>query len=382
MAQVDPPNSDAIRLTNGDTKSMLEGLLYGGFHPIHASLFSSLGYNDEIKALTLTSKKLNISLTKQTNQGLGTDLNQALQTNLVRRCEEGNYPMVMPVPGGGPCRGRRDSAIIQTCGSSDAQAQYLKNMIHGTGPRPKICSTCRDTNHFGPRPPNGTEDDHYAWRNTIAWAHVPVCRRCDLQERKNAGPDGYDGCTCYETRYRRRHLCFNCSAYNWRRLQAEMSARRGKWQERRLWQENNQMVTNSPPHHPARQAPGNMPLCPCSERQYQQGPHIQPWQPPRTGRPVLGRLLPELMPHTPISRDFVGNQHLRTINPHGFHLKPIKLPFTMQCTLCCGYVVPPRRRSKRQKQKNKRESSRRHCMLDSKGVAVSGSQMNEHGFLQ
>ena len=357
MAQSHSHTREVDDLTRNG-RSMLEGLLcIGGYTEIQEQIYSHFN-NDEIVPVIISSRTLYDNLIAAGTRPDGIVPNNFCQRHLVDKCSERS----VPGPGGrGPAtcpNGPNSAAIVRTC-----KCRNYPEFARVCAFNRLVCSSCRSHYHSGPMTWDYFADTYEGWRNIFAAAQVPVCRDCDREQHDSVdGEDGHDGCTCYETLYTRRWLCYRCSFANNTAIQNKAMRRRTAFGCRKLVQRGNKMRRRVG----QRNGPGQKSLCPC----------------PR-GRPALHPLI-ELQPKINISVDFVGNQHLLTRNPkqnrHGVWLPPLKLKSTMQCTLCCGYVVPPKRKSERLKTKRNNQHRAQHIMLGRKGERLGGDSINDHGF--
>lgn len=140
------------------------------------------------------------------------------QADLIDQCDESRLtipPLGIALPPQGTCPNLLQSqSVIRRCQSRlYPEVTRLSGPVnhHGTG---LVCGSCRANNHFNSRIPASSITQHSKWRESIAWAHVPVCCICDRRERRAAGDNGHDGCVCYDRLYKERWLCRECDLLN------------------------------------------------------------------------------------------------------------------------------------------------------------------------
>lgn len=212
-----------------------------------------------------------------------------------------------------------------------------------------VCQGCRDIQHFEPFSGGGAPPTYPGWRLLIARAKVSVCRLCDREQRAEAGDEGFDGCTCYADLYQSRWLCHSCDDHN-----QNNAFRQGVVFKARVC--SLQIVANRmtiarrplvPPHE--------RPICPCG----------------RAKVLIDSTFNPPLHFANAHFRDFPGHHNLETYVHGNFRLPPRKLQGTKQCFFCLGYIVPPRRRSARLRNRRLEEHGlQEHHMLDDRSRPI------------
>lgn len=382
MAHILFPNSR--KLTQNGAQSMLQGIFNErtSYEDIHKSILQHFN-NDDFDALRSSAKSINRCLLRPHHQQgpAGTPFRLRYQADLIDRCDANQLVMPPALAPIGTCpNSPRCNVINRRCNSSRFVATNGFNW-HPPGGIPLVCKGCRDNSHWNRNPlaiPAWFgQDGHTAWRTTLARAKISVCRRCDREQRAMAGDDGLDGCTCYRDLYERRWYCHSCDrseAFNVSReagrLQSNVKSLGNK-----LTQTIPQIPLGSvnPPRpqmqiravNPPRGA-REKPLCPCGREKAQSHP---PPSGPHGAAPQLR--------FGTIPVPFLGTQHLEAmypLDPQGIRYSaPAKIQHTMQCVLCCEFVVPPKRRSERLK----RQRIARQ-VTQARGTATTGTQPGQN----
>ena len=286
-------SSEYIAATMNGAQSVLEGIFNPAvaYDDIRMRIMRPLN-NEDANNMRLTSSRMDYGVTVPLAGAGRRELR--FQRDQLDECDEDWLPMppALPLQGTCPNTPQSDDRIFP-CRSS--RYRDLRGLAPHGPTEHLVCSGCRDNGHHNILPV-GLTSLHDQLRHTIAWSQIRVCNLCDREQRAQH-PQGSDGCTCYRDRYQRRWLCWRCHS-----------------QDRvNMWAKTNHLH-----QHPR------------AVRQRYSWMEIQDGRLPRSPWCPCGRG-PRQAPPVPPNFFQVWQGHPQD---------PNALPYTRQCLLCCGYIVP------------------------------------------